>query len=72
MDNTTPPPVGAAQSRTSAAVLPNGWAEVQDGLASAAGLSLLLVEGRQPPAPAEAEGVERLADDLRDRHPRVQ
>ena len=50
MDNTTPPPVGAAQSRISTAVLPNGWTEVQDGLASAAGLSLLLVEGRQPPA----------------------
>src|SRR5919107_561158 len=49
MDNTTPPQVGAAQSETSA-VLPRGWAEVQDGLASSSGLSLLLVEGRQPPA----------------------
>ena len=49
MDNTTPPQVGAAQSKTSAA-LPRGWAEVQDGLASSSGLSLLLVEGRQPPA----------------------
>ncbi|HEX8116007.1 MAG TPA: PocR ligand-binding domain-containing protein, partial [Pyrinomonadaceae bacterium] len=49
MDNTTPPQVGAAQSKTSA-VLPRGWAEVQEGLASASGLSLLLVEGRQPPA----------------------
>ncbi len=49
MDNTTPPQVGAAQSETSA-VLPHGWAEVQEGLASASGLSLLLVEGRQPPA----------------------
>src|SRR5215207_2014208 len=49
MDNTTPPPVGAAQSKTSA-VLPHGWAEVQEGLASSSGLALLLVEGRQPPA----------------------
>jgi diguanylate cyclase (GGDEF)-like protein len=49
MDNTAPPPVGAAQSKTSA-VLPHGWAEVQAGLASSSGLSLLLVEGRQPPA----------------------
>src|ERR1044072_4217727 len=53
MDNTTPPPVGAAQSNTSA-VLPHGWAEVQEGLASSSGLSLLLVEGRQPPALAVA------------------
>ena len=49
MDNTTPPQVGAAQSETSA-VLPHGWAEAQENLASASGLSLLLVEGRQPPA----------------------
>lgn len=54
MDNTTPPPVGAAQSDTSAAVLPHGWSEVQEGLASSSGLSLLLVEGRQPPALAVA------------------
>jgi diguanylate cyclase (GGDEF)-like protein len=53
MDNTTPPPVGAAQSKTSA-VLPHGWAEVQENLASASGLALLLVEGRQPPALAVA------------------
>ncbi|MFL6255570.1 MAG: diguanylate cyclase [Pyrinomonadaceae bacterium] len=49
MDNTTPSQVGAAQSKTSA-VLPHGWAEVQEGLASSSGLALLLVEGRQPPA----------------------
>jgi diguanylate cyclase (GGDEF)-like protein len=49
MDNTTPPPVGAAQ-RTTSAVLPHGWAEAQEGLASSSGLALLLVEGRQPPA----------------------
>jgi diguanylate cyclase (GGDEF)-like protein len=49
MDNTTPPQVGAAQSKTSAE-LPHGWAEVQEGLASSSGLALLLVEGRQPPA----------------------
>jgi diguanylate cyclase (GGDEF)-like protein len=53
MDNTTPPQVGAAQSQTSA-VLPHGWAEVQEGLAHSTGLSLLLVEGRQPPALAVA------------------
>src|SRR5215207_5029081 len=49
MDNTNPPQVGAAQSKTSA-VLPPGWTEVQAGLASSSGLALLLVEGRQPPA----------------------
>jgi diguanylate cyclase (GGDEF)-like protein len=53
MDNTTPPPVGAAQSKTSA-VLPHGWAEAQENLASSSGLALLLVEGRQPPALAVA------------------
>jgi diguanylate cyclase (GGDEF)-like protein len=53
MDNTALPPLGAAQSKTSA-VLPHGWAEVQEGLASSSGLSLLLVEGRQPPALAVA------------------
>jgi diguanylate cyclase (GGDEF)-like protein len=53
MDNTTPPQVGAAQSEASA-VLPHGWAEAQENLASASGLSLLLVEGRQPPALAVA------------------
>jgi diguanylate cyclase (GGDEF)-like protein len=29
---------------------PTGWAEVQDKLAAASGLSVLLVDGRQPPA----------------------
>jgi diguanylate cyclase (GGDEF)-like protein len=29
---------------------PSGWAETQDGLAAATGLSVLLVEGYQPPA----------------------
>jgi diguanylate cyclase (GGDEF)-like protein len=53
MDNTAPPQVGAAQSETSP-VLPHGWAEAQEGLASSSGLSLLLVEGRQPPALAVA------------------
>ncbi|MDT7806295.1 MAG: hypothetical protein QOJ70_108 [Acidobacteriota bacterium] len=53
MDNTTPAPEGAAQRKTSA-VLPHGWAEVQEGLAAASGLALLLVEGRQPPALAVA------------------
>jgi diguanylate cyclase (GGDEF)-like protein len=45
--------VGAAQSKTSAE-LPLGWVEVQEGLASSSGLSLLLIEGRQPPALAVA------------------
>ena len=49
MDNTTPPQVGAAQGQTSA-VLPHGWSEVQESLAHSTGLSILLVEGRQPPA----------------------
>ncbi|MBV8860054.1 MAG: diguanylate cyclase [Acidobacteria bacterium] len=31
-------------------MLPHGWAEVQENLASSSGLALLLVEGRQPPA----------------------
>jgi diguanylate cyclase (GGDEF)-like protein len=53
MDNTTQAPEGAAQRETSA-VLPHGWAEVQEGLASSTGLALLLVEGRQPPALAVA------------------
>ncbi len=51
MDNTAQAPEGAAQSQASP-VLPHGWAEVQDTLASSSGLALLLVEGRQPPAPA--------------------
>ena len=34
----------------SAATVPHGWAEVQESLAAASGLALLLVEGRQPPA----------------------
>ena len=53
MDNTAQAPEGAAQSQTSA-VLPHGWVEVQEGLASASGLALLLVEGREPPALAVA------------------
>ncbi|HEX8284332.1 MAG TPA: diguanylate cyclase [Pyrinomonadaceae bacterium] len=35
-------------------MLPHGWAEVQEGHAFSAGLALLLVEGRQPPALAVA------------------
>ena len=53
MDNTAPAPEGAAQSPTSAE-LPHGWVEVQEGLASASGLALLLVAGRQPPSLAVA------------------
>ena len=53
MDNTAQAPEGAAQNQTSA-VLPHGWAEVQENLASSSGLALLLVEGRQPPALAVA------------------
>ena len=29
---------------------PPGWADAQDGLAAASGLSVLLIDGRQPPA----------------------
>ena len=34
--------------------VPQGWAETQDAIARSSGLSLLLVEGRQPPALAIA------------------
>ena len=49
MDNTAPAPEGAAQKAPSAEV-PAGWDEAQKGLAAASGLSILLVEGRQPPS----------------------
>jgi diguanylate cyclase (GGDEF)-like protein len=49
MDNTAPAPERAAQKPHTAAV-PAGWGEVQKGLAASSGLSLLLVEGRQPPS----------------------
>jgi diguanylate cyclase (GGDEF)-like protein len=49
MDNTAPAPERAAQKAPSAEV-PAGWGEVQKGLAAASGLSILLVEGRQPPS----------------------
>jgi diguanylate cyclase (GGDEF)-like protein len=49
MDNTVPAPERAALKAPSAD-LPAGWAEVQDTLASASGLALLTVEGRQPPS----------------------
>jgi diguanylate cyclase (GGDEF)-like protein len=53
MDNTAPAPEGAAQKTTSAE-LPPGWTEAQEGLASASGLALLVVGGRQPPSLAVA------------------
>jgi diguanylate cyclase (GGDEF)-like protein len=34
----------------SSAAIPAGWADVQDGLADSSGLSMLLVNGHQPPA----------------------
>jgi diguanylate cyclase (GGDEF)-like protein len=49
MDNTVPAPERAARKALSAD-LPSGWVEVQEGLAAASGLSLLTVEGRQPPS----------------------
>jgi diguanylate cyclase (GGDEF)-like protein len=49
MDKSTPAPVRAAQQATSAD-LPVEWVEAQDELAASSGLSLLLVEGRQPPS----------------------
>jgi diguanylate cyclase (GGDEF)-like protein len=49
MDNTAPAPEGAAQKTTSTE-LPHGWTEAQEGLASASGLALLVVGGRQPPS----------------------
>lgn len=49
MDNTAPASERAAQQAPSAE-LPTGWFEVQEGLAAASGLALLLVEGRQPPS----------------------
>src|SRR5215213_7765604 len=49
MDNTVPAPERAARQEPSAD-LPAEWVEVQEGLASASGLALLTVEGRQPPS----------------------
>jgi diguanylate cyclase (GGDEF)-like protein len=49
MDNTAPAPEGAAQTAHSTEA-PAGWAGVQERLAAASGLSILLVEGRQPPS----------------------
>ncbi len=49
MDNTSRAPERAAlQAPTT--VIPAGWAAVQNELAAGAGLSLLLVEGHQPPS----------------------
>src|SRR5947209_17706387 len=53
MDNSAPAPERAAQQAPSVE-LPTGWVEVQEELAAASGLSLLLVEGRQPPSLAIA------------------
>ncbi|HEV3470006.1 MAG TPA: diguanylate cyclase [Pyrinomonadaceae bacterium] len=49
MDNTAPAPERAAQQATTTDV-PAGWPEAQKELAAGSGLSLLLVEGRQPPS----------------------
>lgn len=49
MDNTAQAPERAAQQGTSAEP-PRGWVEAHAELAATSGLSLLLVEGRQPPS----------------------
>jgi len=49
MDNTAQAPERAAQQATSAEP-PRGWVEAQAELATTSGLSLLLVEGREPPS----------------------
>src|SRR5689334_24192326 len=49
MDNTAQAPERAAQQALPAD-LPAGWVEAQKELAATSGLSLLLVEGRQPPS----------------------
>src|SRR5262249_50959416 len=49
MDENSPTPASptAGEHRLDA---PSGWGEVQDSVASATGLSVLLVDGHQPPA----------------------
>ena len=49
MDNTARAPERAARTAPTIEV-PSGWPEVQAELAAGAGLSLLLIEGRQPPS----------------------
>jgi diguanylate cyclase (GGDEF)-like protein len=49
MDNTAPAPERAAQQAPASAPPPD-WVESQNELAAGSGLSLLLVEGRQPPS----------------------
>src|SRR5437588_13047515 len=53
MDNTAPAPERAALQAPSAE-LPARWVEVLEELAASSGLSLLTVEGRQPPSLAVA------------------
>ena len=48
MDDTVAPARGQKQAQRN--LPPQGWADTQDSLAAASGLSLLLVEGHQPPA----------------------
>ena len=48
MDETVAPVRDKAQTQNNQK--PDGWAEAQESLAAASGLSLLLVEGQQPPA----------------------
>jgi diguanylate cyclase (GGDEF)-like protein len=48
MDESVAPARGKAQTQNNQK--PDGWADAQESLASASGLSLLLVEGHQPPA----------------------
>ena len=53
MDNTAPAPERAAL-QAPATELPARWVEILEELAASSGLSLLLVEGRQPPSLAVA------------------
>jgi diguanylate cyclase (GGDEF)-like protein len=48
MDETVAPVRGKAQTQNNQK--PDGWADAQDSLAASSGLSILLVEGHQPPA----------------------
>src|SRR2546421_7916221 len=48
MDETVARTRGKAQTQNQQT--PNGWADAQDSLSAASGLSILLIEGHQPPA----------------------
>src|SRR5215210_6466195 len=52
MDERAAPEREDSKAQKRAGAPPEGWPGVQDSLASATGLSILLVEGHQPPAVA--------------------